>query len=258
MHATSFLPAQILVATSLVAMSGAVPQVRPSLTVEPSRVDVRMLYRQSIVHVAASVPVGAQVAVLLVGRDHSLTLKRKGKVMGAVWMNVGDVTFENVPVVYLLNTSTALAELAEQSVRTRLDLGFDALDRRAGGGPAADSLFGELVKLKERDGLWSVSEDGVTVTTAATGDGAVAVADFVLPAEVPTGEYDVRAYTFVDGEVRLAGEGSLRVAQAGGAALITKLARHHGLLYGILAVLIAAAAGLLTGFVFGRGAGKGH
>lgn len=258
MSAGSQLPARALLAAAVVALSGAVPQARPSLVVEPSRVDVHMLYHRTTVHVTASVPVGAKVAVLLVGREQSLTLKRKGKVLGAIWMNVGDVTFEKMPNVYLLSTTGTLTGFAPPAARQHLELGFDALAERNRGRPTADSLFGDLVKLKERDGLWKVAEDGVTVTTDAAGDQALAAADFVLPAKAPVGEYRVLAYTSLGGDTQLAGEGRVEVAQAGGAALITGLSRDHGLLYGILAVLIAGAAGLLTGVIFGRSAGKGH
>jgi uncharacterized protein (TIGR02186 family) len=249
----------LLLAGSILALPGATPQEAPgSLTVEPSRVDVRMLYHETTVHVTAPVPTGAEVAILLVGEKHTLALKRKGKVFGVIWMNVGDVTFEAVPDVYLLSSTCALDDVATPDVLKRLDLGFDALDARSAASAQADSLFGELVQLKERDGLWGVSEDGVTVEPAGGNGGAVATTDFVLRAKVPPGEYRVLAYTFEGSAVTLSGEGRVRVAQGGVAAFIADLSERHRLLYGVMAVLIAGAAGLLTGVVFGRGARKGH
>jgi uncharacterized protein (TIGR02186 family) len=250
--------APTLVAAVALALSGEASAAQHSLVIEPSRVDVHMLYHETTVHVTAPVLADDGVAILLVGQERSLTLKRKGKVLGLIWMNVGDVTFEAVPDVYLLSTTCALSSLAAPAVLTRLDLGFDALGARSGGGATADTLFDELVELKERDGLWNVSERGVTVMPAGAEGGALATADFVLPAKVPPGGYRVLAYTFSGGNAELVGEGSVRVEQGGVAALITALSRAHGLLYGVLAVLIAGAAGLLTGVVFGRGARKGH
>ncbi len=230
----------------------------PDVKVEPSRVEMTMLYRGSSVHVSASVPTGAQVAIVLAGGERDLDLKRKGKVLGLIWMNVGDVRFEAVPSLYLLRTTCPLSQLAGPEVRERLGLGLDALGSRSARAAADPSLFRELARLEWRDGLWNVAEAAVTLRAAASGDTTLAEADFLLPARTPPGEYRVRVYTFADGEAELAGEAGLRVEQAGVAALISDLAQRHGLLYGILAVVIAGAAGLLTGVVFGLGSKKGH
>jgi uncharacterized protein (TIGR02186 family) len=252
------LLAPAFVAAVALAPSGEASQAQESLVVQPSVVSVHMLYHESTVHVTAPVLTDDEVAILLVGQGRSLTLKRKGKVLGLIWMNVGDVTFDTVPDVYLLSTTCALSNLAAPAVLQRLDLGFDALAARSGGGATADTLFDELVQLKERDGLWGVSLKSVTVMPAGAEGGALATADFVLPAKVPPGEYRVLAYTFGGGNAELVGEGGVRVEEGGVAAFMSGLSQRHRLLYGILAVFIAGAAGLLTGVVFGRSARKGH
>lgn len=248
------VPALAAVAAFALPRAGQPPN--QDVTVEPSRVEMTMLYDGSLVHVRASVPDGAQVAVVLTGRERDLDLKRKGKVFGLLWMNVGDVRFEAVPDLYLLRTTCLLAALAPPDVRERLGLGIDALASHSPGTTSDSSLFRDLARLKGRDGLWDVVEASVTLRSAAAG--AVAETDFSLPARTPPGEYRVRVYTFADGGPELAGEAGLRVEQAGVAALISDLAQGHGLLYGILAVVAAGAAGLLTGVVFGLGSKKGH
>ena len=255
MRARSRISAVALLAVLPFALPEPPAPDEQSVRVEPERVDVTMLYRGATVRVTAPVPEGAGVAVVVRGGVHDLTLKRKGKVLGLVWMNVGDVTFDGVPDLYLLHTSQALVELAEPTVLERSGLGFGAL----GTGPAmADpKLREELSRLKERDGLWDFTEGTVTLTPSP-GGGTVAAADFFLPAKAPPGEYRVLVYAFEDGEPRVVGEGRVRVVQAGVSELISSLAVHHGLLYGILAVIVAAGAGLLTGVVFGLGGGKGH
>ena len=230
----------------------------PGVTVEPARVEMTMFYSGSGVHVRARVPAGAQVAILLTGRERDLDLKRKGKVFGIIWMNVADVHFEAVPSLYHLRTTCTLAQLAPPEVLERLGLGLDALGSRSARALADPSLFRELARLEWRDGLWDVTEAAVTLGAPRADGTTLAEADFLLPARTPPGEYRVRVYTFAGGEAELAGEAGLRVEQAGVAALISDLARRHGLLYGILAVVAAGAAGLLTGVVFGLGSKKGH
>ncbi len=243
-----------------VAAAAFVPSPRQSapVTIEPAQVEMTMLFTGSRVHVGAPVARGAQVAVVLEGTPRTLALKRKGKVLGFIWMNVGDVVFEAVPDVYLLRTTCPLAALAERSVRERLGVGLDALGALPENAGVDRSLFDELVRLKWRDGLWNVSEATVTVRPNEIDGNDLADTDFFLPARTPPGEYRIRVFAFVEGKAELAGEGRLRVAQAGGAAFISDLAERHGLLYGILAVVVAGAAGLLTGVVFGLGSKKGH
>lgn len=245
------LPPAVPADTALVQGEG------DGVTVEPSRVEVTMLYRGKTLRVRAPAPSGARVAVLLLGDARSLELKRKGKVLGLIWMNVDDVTFPSVPEVYILETTCPLMDLGDPALLMRLGLGWEALAHQSVGVEARDPLFGELVALKERDGLWDVSEDAVSLEPVGEGR-VMADAELFLPTRAPPGDYRVLVYAFTGGEATLLGETSVQVAQAGVAALITDLARSHGLLYGVLAVLVAAAAGLLTGIVFGLGDRKGH
>jgi len=247
-----------LVAAAVLGPIQADPPGGPVVAVDPDRVEMTMLYDGSRVHVRARVRDGAQVAMVLSGGARDLELKRKGKVFGIIWMNVADVRFEAVPDLYLLATTCPLAQLADPEVLQRLGLGLDALGSRSARNVDDPSLFRELARLEWRDGLWNVTEAAVTLGAPRAGGGRLAETDFLLPAKTPPGEYRVRVYTFARGEAELAGEAGLRAEQAGAAAVISELALNHGLLYGILAVIVAGAAGLLTGVVFGLGSKKGH
>jgi uncharacterized protein (TIGR02186 family) len=74
-----------------------------------------------------------------------------------------------------------------------------------------------------------------------------------FPANVPTGTYMVEVYLFRDGQVTSAEIVPLTISKIGIGAEIYDFA--HGplaLLYGVLAVLLAASAGWLAGAVFRR------
>jgi hypothetical protein len=251
-------PSRLLATAALTAALAVPERLSPgvqSVQVEPSRVAVKMMYHGATLHVTAPVRDGADVAIVVEGGERDLALKRKGKVLGLIWMNVGDVTFEGVPDVYLLRTSCPLVDLADPEVLQELGLGFGALGR---GAAASDPILrSELVRLKMRDRLWGVAEGVVTLEPGDRG-AKHAVADFFLPAKAAPGEYRVRVYGFEAGEGSLLGESTVQVSRGGVAAFISELSLHHGLLYGILAVVVAACAGLLTGVVFGLGGGKGH
>jgi len=230
---------------------------RPA-TIEPARVDMTMFFTGSSVRVSAPVAADSHVAVVLQGESRTISAKRKGKVLGLIWMNVGDVRFEAVPDVYLLRTSCPLEALAEHETLERLGLGLDVLGDRATPPDGDRALFDELVRLKWDEGLWRVAESSVTLERSEGGGTTLAVTEFLLPARTPPGAYGVSVYAFEDGRAEIAAEGTLVVDQAGLARFVSDLATRHGLLYGILAVVAAGAAGLLTGVVFGFGSRKGH
>ncbi|MEW5733544.1 MAG: TIGR02186 family protein [Thermodesulfobacteriota bacterium] len=229
------------------------------ITLSPATVPVSVFYGGAQVSLTAEIPAGSQAAVLVTGEEKELTLKKKGKRGGVLWMNVGTVSFGHIPVMYKLAFSQQPESLAPAAVLDRLDLGYEGLAERALGDDRSAErkhLFGELIKLKEKEKLFVVRTNGVAVAPSAQGPSRV-TASFFLPPGAPIGAYDVRLFVFKDGEGELVSSGRVEIKRVGLVELTVDLARRHGLLYGILSVIIALAAGLLTGFAFGGGKG-GH
>ncbi|MEJ2215981.1 MAG: TIGR02186 family protein [Gemmatimonadota bacterium] len=254
---TALTPVVIVTAAAVAAAQAVPGQLIGGINVDPAEVSAGMFYTGATVHVSAVVPLGAEVAMVCLDEGHPVKLKKKGKALGVIWMNVADVSFGEVPDLYLLRTSNRLDRLAGPAALADLALGYAALQARADPGPGAEALFGELTRLKQRDRLWHVSEGSVHLQPAGSGM-ALATADFALPAKAPPGAYQVLVYAFRDGTGELAAEGSLRIRQVGVAAFISTLATGQGFLYGGLAALIAVIVGLATGVVFGLGSKGGH
>jgi len=226
-----------------------------AIAVEPSEVLAGMFYDGATIRVSAVVPRDAGIAMVCRGEDHPLVLKKRGRVLGLLWMNVGDVSFQSVPEVYLLNTSSPLGRLRQTGEEP--SVGFRALARESGPDSAALPLFDELVRLKQGDGLWGTAEGAVHVQPAEE-DMALATTDFRLPATAQPGVYQILLYTFRNGREEPSGRAELRVRRVGLSAFIADLAVRHGLLYGIMATLVAVAVGLSTGLFFGMGSKHGH
>lgn len=244
----------------LLAAAGAGAQeearTRTTLSIEPGVIVASLFYDGAVLHVRAEVPAAAHIVVLARSEDASLRLRRKGKALGILWMNVGDVTWDSVPDLYLLRSSTALDSLGPAWELERLGIGIASIRARARPGPGADSLFGDLVRLKQKDGLWAVSAGAVALEAGT--DAVVAAADLPVPVKTPPGEYEVLVYAFEEGGGRLVGRDTFEVVQGGLPGFIASLAEERGLLYGVLAVVVAVAVGLATGVVFGLGSKKGH
>jgi hypothetical protein len=269
---------------------------RGVLHVAPTSVEVGMFFRGATVHVEGIAPPGRRLALVCVGKNAKVELKRKGKVWNALWMNVGSIAFDHVPSLLHAYGDVDGAAVNREALPADLRLGLGAEGVESHVLPAsADEnthrLFREFVRLKVKEGLYSFGklhaerlgtgnggDGGATVSTPVipVSAGGTSVqgrspperaadlalparisADFELPASIPPGQYEIRMIGYRDGTAELLASETLAASRVGLALLISSFSEHHGLLYGILSVLLAAAAGFLTGMLFAS-AKKGH
>jgi hypothetical protein len=225
-----------------------------TFTVQPEQVPIDLFYGGSTIQVQADLAADRPCAVLLEGPRGPLTLKRKGKVWGLLWMNVGEVELSEVPTVYLLQTSTALSGPGGARRLAEAGLGYAALARRAG---SDTTTFQELIQLKEKEGFFSIGAGAVSLEPTERGTARLS-ASIPLSARIPAGEYSVNLIGFDGDHARRLARATVRLEQVGLARALHSLAMERGLLYGCTAVIIAVLAGLGTGLIFGKGTAKGH
>jgi Putative transmembrane protein (Alph_Pro_TM) len=202
--------------------------------------------------VNALVPSGDQVALRVVGPRENLVLLKKGRV-GGLWMNVGEITFRDIPQVYLLWTSGALSSLGTGD--SSLSPGLDYQSFLSGALGDSDHekkalLIQELIELKEAEKLYSVFEKAVQVKPMEGGAWGLVDAVITLPSKISPGTYVLELITFKGQKAQLLYSSPIEVHLVGIPALVSDLAARRGLLYGILAVTIATVSGLIIGIVF--------
>ncbi len=262
--AASMAAVAIIIASAAGAeeLDAAGTSLGPRLVVDPPMVTARLFYHGKTVRVSGTAPAGHEVAIVISGKETPVDLKLKGKVGGLLWSNIGDVTIENVPSLYLLATSPGLrGSLGAHAVESA-SVGYRAVESKCRVSPArgADEdhrIFGEFVKLKEKQKLYGVTEGGVALTAGSSGDLDCA-ADFFIPPDVPVGSFDVQLLAFDRHRETVLASALLTVEKAGPAATISAMARERGLLYGVLSVIVALLAGVLAGVVFGHRSKRGH
>jgi uncharacterized protein (TIGR02186 family) len=219
--------------------------------IQPNTIRIGSFFSGGKVTVRAVVPYGDQIAFRIVGPREDLTLMRKGRV-GGLWMNVQQIHFQNLPKVYLLWTSDKLASMEAGGTKAMklnyLSILSGTLETK---NQEEEPLFlNELIKLKEADRLYHVSEGTVRIRSLEKGVWDRADAVLELPPKIYPGSYVLELLAFKEGNGRLLHSSALEVKLVGFPALISGLALRKGLLYGILAVLIATVSGLLIGIVF--------
>ncbi|UFN47996.1 TIGR02186 family protein [Roseomonas sp. OT10] len=190
-------------------------------------------------------PDGDNILVVAQGPAQVTVVRRRVRVLG-IWLNGPSAQFEDVPSWYALTGTAPLRALLEQPERRELQLGLNALARRAIGRP--DPEFREaLVERKQAAELWNEDEAPVEVS-----GGRLFHVRLPLPSTVPTGDYIVQVLLIRGGRVAARQELAFRVQRIGTAAQIADVSRSAPLLYGLACVLLAAGAGWLGSVLFRR------
>jgi len=192
------------------------------------------------------------VAVTVIGPRQDIVTFRKERVLG-IWVNYESRVFENAPSYLAVLTNRPLETITSAETLRRLQLGLDnfALPQRVDSA-SADDVPGEtfrkaLVNLKDEHGLYRQEANGVTFLTPALFQASIA-----LPAEVPTGTYEIDVKLFVDGMLIARTPSALEIYKAGFEQFVTSSAQFHGVLYGLATSMMAILTGWFASVVFRR------
>lgn len=222
------------------------------IAIESTFAGVRIVVFGTVLHSRQPIdqPGIYDVVVVIQGPNEPVVVRRKSRVAG-IWINTESQRFESVPGYYAVLSTGPLADLSDPQTLQRFAIGFENLPLVPAGAKADDARQAEfraaLVRLKERQGLFRASEEGVEFIGShlfrATVD---------LPANVPIGEFSIDIYLFRDGKLLNHHLSRLVIRKQGFEELVHRTAFEYPLLYGILAVVMAISAGLLASAVFRR------
>jgi uncharacterized protein (TIGR02186 family) len=192
------------------------------------------------------------IAVTVTGPRESVVTFRKERMLG-IWVNYESRVFENAPSYLAVLTNKPLDAITNPDTLRRLQLGLDniALPQRSDSGPAddlpAETFRQAFIKLKREQGLYDQESNGVTFLTPALFQASIA-----LPAEVPTGTYEIDVKLFAGGTVIARTPSALEIYKAGFEQFVSLSALTHGVLYGLATALMAILTGWLASVVFRR------
>jgi uncharacterized protein (TIGR02186 family) len=185
------------------------------------------------------------VAYVTSDQPEPQTVIHKERVFG-IWVNRGSATFTSVPVLHTVVSTRPLADIAPAQVWRNNRVDFEGLDIQPNNPDLAAYRTG-LIEAKMRQGLYFIDDKGVRYP-----DGRLFRATLHFPATLPPGRYKVTVLQLREGRIIDAAVRPLTVNKVGIGAWISELARNNGLIYGLLAVFLAATAGLVSGYAFRR------
>jgi uncharacterized protein (TIGR02186 family) len=197
-------------------------------------------------------PGGYDLVVTVSGPRDTMRTRRKQRVLG-IWVNVDSREFVRVPSYLAVLSNRPVAQIANAETLRRLQLGLDnfLLPQRIGpdlGDTVRDDPFRvAFVRLQNQQGLYRQTGDAVKFLTP----GVFRVA-IPLPANVPTGPFNVDVELFAAGTMVAQTNAALEVIKSGIEQYVADAAGNYGLLYGFATTLMALLTGWIASVVFRR------
>lgn len=219
-------------------------------------ITIDSFYHGSEVSVRGICDPGVDLVVKIESPDGHMALKKKDKVGGILWMNVGEVNFEEVPDLYFVQSTADPETILVQEDQDANVIGYPALERHVVIEPVKDEadrakLFGQFLKLKQSSNLYFARTGGFDITEK---DGVRNYyMKFEWPYQAKPGNYKVTVFAVKDGRVVETAEAAINVEQVGTIKTLSGMAKNNGALYGFISIIVALAAGFGVGLVFKPG-----
>lgn len=230
--------------------------------VKPEAVEMGILFAGADVEVSGLVRPGSKVAVVVRGEDRAETFYRKVRV-GPIWLTSGKVQVSGVPTLFLRFTDGMLRTFLARDAIDHYQMDQAAIQRQMELHPDHDheTMVASWLSLKAHDGTYGLVRNGVRMGQPGP-EGVPFTVSFRWPRKAAPAEYHINVYECRYNKVASSASLALPVVRVGFPAWMTALAKQRSLLYGVLATLVAAAAGfgidLLVALIFGKKAATAH
>ena len=199
------------------------------------------------VHRSTPLPEGdpLEVIITIEGPDRPVTVRRMDRRYG-IWMNTEAVEVDAAPTFYAVATTNPFRDVISNTEDLRHRISIPRAIRAVGTDTEHQHDFTEaVIRIRTDDGLYQVLEGTVTLRDETLFD-----TSFRMPANLVEGDYIARIFLTRGRAVVSSYETDISVRKVGLERIIYTLAHERPLVYGLLSLAIAIAAGWLASAVF--------
>lgn len=224
-----------------------------------NRISIDSFYHGGGVTVSGLCDPAVDIAIRVTSTgDEATTLKRKGKAAGLLWMNVGELKFDNAPYLYFVQSTAEINTLLSADEAERYTLGYAALGRymeiaQLENEAERAKWLDAFLDYKEHQHLYQQRQGGIAFHDNPSGRLYTAV--FHWPYQARPGLYQVEVFAVRDGKVVERATTQLHVEQTGAVKALAAMAKNNGAMYGVLSIIIALVCGFGVGMIFRKGGG---
>ena len=186
------------------------------------------------------------VIITVSGPPAPVAVRRKDRVAG-IWVNTDEVEIDSAPSFYAVLSSGPLNDILSHTEDLRHRVSKERIIRSVdiGDVPDANAFTEALIRIREDQGAYMQDDAGVSLEQETLFRSTVA-----LPANLTEGSYATNIYLLRDKEVVNKFETRIDVRKVGLERFLYNLAHEHALLYGVMSLAIAIAAGWLASAAF--------
>ncbi len=223
-------------------------------------ITIDFFYHGSTVSVRGISERGTDLVIKITSPEGHQVMKQKGKVAGVLWMNVGQMKFEQTPNFYEVFSTKKVEDILSREEMEKHVIGYPALAKHVEISPVANEeekakWFGEFVKFKEASKVYASSFGNIETTMNADGKQEY----YILtdwPSQAQPGDYLVSVYAVKDNKVIEQAQSKVNVEQVGMVKTLATMAKNSPAIYGFLSIGIALGAGFGVSMVFRKGGGS--
>ncbi len=187
------------------------------------------------------------VIVTIEGPVAPVTVRRKARRMG-IWVNSESVEIASAPAFYAIATTGPLLDILEEDYNQAYRIGVGQVLRGLdveGRVPDSESFAQALVRLRRASGAYTVDAAPVRVDQQT-----LIRTDVQLPANLTEGRFRARIFLVRQGRIIALEETAIYVQKEGIERFLHRLALDQPLIYGLLSLGLAIAAGWLASAAF--------
>ena len=188
------------------------------------------------------IPEGSELDVIitLAGPSQPVTVRRKARRFG-IWINTDAVEVDAAPSFYAVAASGVLTEVLKEVEDLRYRVSINRAIRSVGAPETvtdSESFTEALIRIRRDSGLYQRLDDHVVVDQQTLFRTSV-----TMPANLTEGAYATRIFLLRDGVVVSQKSTTIDVRKVGLERWLFTLSRQQPLIYGLLSLAIAIAAG---------------
>ena len=181
-----------------------------------------------------------EVVVAISGPSEPVTVRRKERRFG-IWVNTDSVLVDSAPSFYAVATSNDFENAMTDVEDLRHRVSIERAIRSVGAAMhirGAQDFADAVVRIRENSGLYKVVENSVAVDQQTLFRTAID-----MPANLTEGDYSTRIFLTRAGRVISVYETRIDVRKVGLERWLYNLSRENPMVYGLMSLAIAIAAG---------------
>lgn len=188
-----------------------------------------------------------EVIVTISGPSEAVTVRRKEKRFG-IWVNIDSVEIDKAPSFYAVATSAPLRDVLSDIEDLRYKISVPRAIRSVGAPMQiedAAAFTQAIIRIRSNSDTYQLLENQVAVDAQTLFQTSIQ-----LPAALTEGDYVTRIFLTRSGKVVSTYETSIDVRKVGMERWLYKMSRENSMLYGLMSLAIAIAAGWGAAAIF--------